>query len=352
MIKTFVELLQGLASPVLLLGVLSFALLLSFAISIMWPPSPVALVALPLLLSLFGALSKYPYALAQSAANGHRELAVASVEDFNVALNVPHLVHMGLIIGLLVVVYLGGPPAIVAALVLVLLVPASVALMATTEKLTTALSPLAVLELIGRLGATYAVLLGFLTALAIVAAVSLRVLSATPDSFLGNAIVLYALMGAFVGTGRALFMQRMVLDIVETTPQDRLVRSDRVDTTRPFEAELDRIYGLVRGGEMRRAYTALDAVLESENYHPDTYETLYARVGEWGVEPLTTELARGLVSALVEASQLQRALEVTEARLRHDASFRPHADVLPALRAHANSIGHVATASLLTSPES
>jgi hypothetical protein len=338
---TLRHLLMALVSPVLSIGAIVLALLVTLA-------DAAGLFGLWLAILLFAAIAKYPYAIARSAAAGMREPPPAAIDDFNPGAAPEFLAHAGLVIAVLAWLWTAdGTMMTLSALALALLLPASIAIMATSGSLVAAVNPAGLAQLIGALGAGYGLLLAFMLGLAAVALGIDRLLQIT---LLSRVVWLYALLGTFAATGTLLHLNRFALELPVGSTADERESGDRREQAREWSVAVERIYALLSAGDATRGYAAIDALLASEAHSPATYELLYERLREWRMHRHTSHFALGFVAKLTAERSLQRALEVTEERLRHDPDFRPPRHVAVEIAAHARAVGHASTAAMLEVP--
>lgn len=360
------RLLPGLRQPVILLGAGCFALL--------WTITPIARrleshfripqvvtsifsedVLLALLGDLFGiwlgvfvlaALIRYPYALTAAAAEGAPEPPPAEIGHFNLAMAPPYLMHALLLIALAwwlrVDLALSG---VVVALIMAVVAPATIALMGATGSLFSALNPLAIAQLVSTLGVAYGAVVLVTVGLYALAALADRWLSIP---FVSRFFLMYMLLAVFDISGRVLHLHRRELPFVVSTYRDRREIADRLYEQREWEEELDRIYRIVGQGELSAGLAAMERLVAADGYRLEGYELLFERVREWQLPPVTLAYATIFIDRLVLVGQSQRAMEVTEACLRHDPSFRPAPVALAAIVDHARAVGHDRTAEMLT----
>ncbi|MEM9388187.1 MAG: hypothetical protein AAGA68_24260 [Pseudomonadota bacterium] len=334
-----ISLLSGLRQPVILLGAAFFTLLLTLTMS-------AGFLGIWLGVVLLAALIRYPYALTASAADGAPEPPPAEVGHFNLAMAPPYLIHAFLLAALswwlAVDLRLSGS---VVALVMACIAPATVALMGATGSLFTAINPLGIVQLVLTLGVSYGAVVLIVMGLYALATLADRAFGLP---LLSRFLTMYTLLAVFDISGRVLHLHRRELPFAVTTYEDRREISDRYDEQRDWEAELDRIYRAVRQGEITAGLAAMAQLVAQDGYRLEGYELLYARVREWHLPEVMLAYAAIFIERLVLVGELQRAMEVTEACLRHDPAFRPGPDSLAAIVGHARSVGHEHTAEMLT----
>lgn len=338
-VATLRQLARVLAHPSLLAGAVAFALLVSLAAAAGW-------FGLWLAVILGAGLARHPYALTYSEALGEREPLPASVEDFNPVAHPGHLLHAGLLTaaGLWLSAAQHVATLLLGGAAVLLVAPASIALMAVEDRLTAALDPRAVYRLMRELGAHYVALLVFAGCLALLAG---AVASLAHSALISRLVWLYALFGTFAATGRLVHLCRHELSLAVSSVRDEREAAERRLEMQAWDGALDRIYGLVRGGDLPRAEAAIAALMQDPANDLQACEVLYARMREWDVQSHMDTLAQAFLARLVAAEQLQRAMEVAEARLRQDPDFRPAPHLRAAVAAHAGSVGHRATAAAM-----
>lgn len=338
MLRQFVQVLRD---PVLLLCAATLAALLTLA-------DAAGLAGLWLAVLLACAVARYPYAITRSAAAGERELPPSALEDFNPAGEPAILAHAGLLFALAAasVRLLDGSWSLGAIVVLCAVAPVSIAVMAMTASLQSAVNPVELSRVLIILGEDYLWLLVFLVGLYALARVAGSVIGLAPVERFAS---IYVLLAGFAAIGRLLHQRRFDLDFVPLSAADRREYRDRVEAAAAMGAAMDRVYALLRSGATERAWAAVNEVLAGENDGLETWEAVYERLRSWRMQPHTSAFAREFVTALLEQGQTQRALEVTEERLRQDCDFRLPMPLVAPVAAQAERIGHRETAAALRS---
>ncbi len=145
-------------------------------------------------------------------------------------------------------------------------------------------------------------------------------------------------------------MHRHGLPFVASTYRGRREESDRRHGQHDWEESLDRIYRVLSSGDTGSGLAEMDRLLAADDHRLESYELLFERVREWQLADVTMALGEAFVERLVDAGRVHRALEVTEICLRRDPRFRPSADAVDAVVAHAREVGHESTAAMLGAP--
>src|SRR5690606_9160321 len=222
------------------------------------------LFGIPLAALVLFSLSRYGYTVLRNAAQGRTHLSAPDMDSMNPFGELGATLHLAFFAGLGWL--LADPPVsegsalwplLSAALVLVVLIfPASAALLGVTTSLNAAFDPRAIAELIRGFGARrYAGLI----AAVLVAAVLIRLLHAFVPGVVALPLSIYAFLGAFFAVGLALHASRDVLEIPgEREPDDersaRLLRED-------WQVQLDGAYASIRSGLVEQGYRTLRALL-------------------------------------------------------------------------------------------
>jgi len=303
----------------ILIGV--FTLLLLVAIQAKFLGIPLALI----LLSWF---FKYAFVLLDHVADGAADPPVLSIEMVNPAneqrpLGLLLLVIAGYSASGSVGVWLGGTAMWVLRALGLTLLPAVVAVQATTGSVLASLNPLAWLDLMRRLGPYYGWILlciaGFVALAKGVVTQWLGVLPLTACI----ALLLYGWLAVFAMVGGVLFEQRVELGFEARYAPERVQARHDAERDRERDRFMDGVFAEWRGGAVHNAWHTIERHLATSADTTIELEWLYERAKTWPDQRLASRLAMELVPRLLAARRLGRLLQLTQARIKADARFRP-----------------------------
>lgn len=323
-----------LLNPVLLLASLMLGAGWALAAAT-WPPGMI------LVLPLSAATLAYPYSVLAAIAD-HRPPPVASALDFNPANHFPRIFHGA--IWSVSCAALGRNPAFWPLLpLLIVMAPASMAVMASTGSVSASLYPPGLVRLIRTLGLGYLVPVTCLAIVVWLNASGWMVRLQLP----AMVVAVHALLLSAATTGQVVYRRRMRLDLPFVSRAERIAESRRREHQRVWAATMSEVYRHMSVGEIEAGWALLRGSLERDGNSLAGYQQAYETLREWKLPDQLASFARRYIERLIAAGQLQRALEVTEERLRHDSSFTPLPGSIEALVKYADDVGHEATAGLL-----
>lgn len=278
-----------------------------------------------LLLSWF---FKYCYALLDAVVAGHKELPVLSVEMLNpVDEQRPLLQAMIVSLGFIAswwTYHLAGPVAGLALGALLLMaLPANVALLAMSDSWLHALSPAAIGRVMKGLGLTYfGVLVVTLGGLMLVVA-----LAVTLDSlFLTLLLAQLLFVAMFCYVGGAVFENRVGLQLTTRTFDERMAEREERQHADERGAVLDRTYSLLRLKRRSDAWATLEAWMREHcpDSHPFTeYHALLVATCSWDDPAIGDKVATEYLARLLAHDETGMVLDALEIRLGTNASFYP-----------------------------
>lgn len=286
------------------------------------------LPGIPLAAILVSWFFKYCFVVLDAALAGHDELPVLSVEMVN-PFNEQRPLGVGLLIvtaatGVIAVnVYVGPATALALAVLLGLLLPASIAVLGITGNLFLAAWPPRLFELLRGLGWDYVLLnLALLVAAAIACAPGQ--LSLPTWVALAAVQLLFLLLFALIGA--AVFEHRIEFGLDSRTPQERLDERDRREHNQARQRMIDHAYEYFRHQKPLEGWHELETWLKAhargDNTLREYHEVFEAACGWDDVRP-GDRLANELIGLLLARRQTGVALQVAERRLAVNPKFRP-----------------------------
>jgi hypothetical protein len=298
-----------------------FTLLLLVAIQAKFFGIPLALI----LLSWF---FKYAFVLLDHVADGAAEPPVLSVEMVNPAseqrpLGLLFLVFAGYSLSGSVAVWLGETAMWGLRMLGLAMLPAVVAVQATTGSVLASLNPLACLDLLRRLGAYYGWILlciaGFAGLAKGVVTQWLGVLPLTACI----ALLLYGWLAVFAMVGGVLFEQRAQLGFEARYAPERVQARHDAERDRERDRFMDGVFAEWRGGAVHNAWRTIEAHLAGAADAAAELEWLYERAKTWPDQRLAGRIAMEWVPHLLSARRLGKLLQLAQARIKADPRFRP-----------------------------
>jgi hypothetical protein len=262
------------------------------------PPElkPFRLLVIYILLSW---LNKYAFALLELAANGSREAPVASAEMLGPFGDARAFIHPTLAAGIaLTVAFVSSPAADIGALVVGLLMPASLATLAISPNALDSLNPLVLVRVMLGLGAWY---LALLAAAAVCALLLWWLYDAPGPSLLRFTVAALLVLSLYAFVGGVIHHRRLELAFEPRNSPERIAeRAEQARLARRQQA-FDEIYGALRVREAARATAVLEAwlVANSGTRLALDVDAFIAQTATWtdprGLAPLLrTVIAYGL----------------------------------------------------------
>jgi hypothetical protein len=285
-------------------------------------------LGIPLALILLSWFFKYAFVLLDHMADGAAEPPTLAIEMVNPAneqrpLGLLLLVIAGYTVSSSVGVWFGAPASWTLRVLGLSLLPAVVAVQATTGSVLASLNPLAWLDLIRRLRGYYAWILLCIVAFGALAKLlvtqSLDVLPLTACL----ALLLYGWLALFAMVGGVLFEQREALSFQARYAPERVRARHDAERDRERARFMDGVFAEWRGGAVHNAWRTIERHLEASDDVATELDWLYERASTWPDQRLASRLAMEMVPRLIEARRSGRLLQLTQARVKVDAHFRP-----------------------------
>jgi hypothetical protein len=272
--------------------------------------------------------SKYCYVLLDSVVAGHKEMPVLSVEMLNPVdeqrpLFQAVMVGLGFIASWWVYHSVGPVLGLALGALLVMALPATVALLAISDSWVHALSPLAIGRVVKGLGLTYfGVLVVTLGGMALIVTLAL-----TLDSMLLTLVLAQLLFIAmFCYVGGAVFESRIDLQLHTRTFDERLAERDERRHAADRAAVLDRTYSLLRLKRRSDAWAHLEPWMRQHcpDTHPFTeYHALQAATCVWEDPVIGDKVTNEYLGKLLANGETGMAVEALEIRHASNPKFYP-----------------------------
>ncbi len=271
---------------------------------------------------------KYCYALLDAVVAGHRELPVLSVEMLNPVdeqrpLIQAIIVSLGFIASWWVYHEVGPVAGLSLGALLLMALPATVALLAISDSWVHALSPLAIGKVVKGLGLTYfGVLVVTLGGMMLVVTLALSL-----DSlFLTLLLAQLLFVAMFCYVGGAVFESRIELQLHTRTFDERLAERDERRHAEDRAAVLDRTYSLLRLKRRSDAWAHLEPWMRQHcpDAHPFTeYHALQVATCVWEDPVIGDKVTNEYLGKLLASGETGMAVEALEIRQASNPAFYP-----------------------------
>jgi len=314
---------SGLLMPLRTAGVLTLAFVavgLTFTLK-------AGLLAIPGALILATWYFKYSFAFLDALVAGQREAPVLSVEMIMASLE-----EFRFLLPLILAVvaffafgaasyFVGTIVAVLLALVMLLVLPAVVAVQGWTGRLSHSLDPLVCLRMARTLGVDYVWVVGCIGALAALCAIA----GVAPGSplILKVTVSLYAWLGAIAVIGGALCANRQALSerIPLIIPE---IAPPALDgAARERERWIDAIYGALRANNRDNVWHLVMERVQVAAHPLRELQWLYERIAAWRPFPFPNRVAQEVIARLLGEDREGEALRLARERLVLDPTFHP-----------------------------
>ena len=218
-------------------------------------------------------------------------------------------------------VWAGTGPALLALGVAVLFLPAAIILLAINRHLPNALNPVAWAGLIQRIGAPYFLVAAVLAGLVVVALVAQATFSALLPSDMGSLpggfVSLYTLVAGFHLLGYLIYENHVVLGLDMSTAVPRAMFASPLEDDAVAEAD-----ALLRDGQAAAAANRIEQMFRGRGASDPVHDRYRQCVIAAGDTPRLVRHSRDYISRLLATSKDKRALAVLVETLAHDPAFR------------------------------
>lgn len=318
------ELLRILAIPFQLASLL-FVALSSLLLAIALPDLTAQSVALGVFILWIVAvwLTRNAFRLMDEAANGAREASVADIETMNPFGDPRCWVHPALGVVAVVAHYMHPTwPLAPTLLTAALLFPPSIAACAMSGRARDALHPLAVAQVVRRLGRWYLFMIA-----AVVGCVGIGILLARE---LGPGWLLYAclellLLLSYSCIGGVVYLRRIELGFAPRVSPERRAEAAARERESRRQYWLDELFTLARGHNTERALASAELWLNAATFMelPGDVKALVDAGRSWNEPREYARLLRGLLPILLARHQPALALFTFEAGASSHSAFAP-----------------------------
>lgn len=265
---------------------------------------------------------KYAYVLLDATANGVEEPPVLSVEMLNPVDEQRPLAQLIITSAVGWLAWkLGGTAGLIVAVIGLLYLPASVAVLGASSRAFEAVNPVALTRVIRGLGGYYLLILGVI----IVYGAALYFFErAGTWEMLKISSLLFCVLSIFTMLGGALFERRHVLGLEPThTPERKAEREER-ERSRERAKALDGVYGEARGGNFMAARDSLLHWMRHEDPHwlERDARFFFAEARAWQDEKAFIFVSRFLISQLIEMGKTGTAVEIVGGVLERASAMK------------------------------
>jgi len=309
--------------------IVAFALLISLAVRANFGPIP----SIPgLLIMLFATswLLKYGYVLFDSITTGETKPPVLSYEMIQPFSDWRPLLQIAVIAGLYSGLYqlsqfVPHALVIIVSAIVLLLLPASIGILASTRNLFQAFNPSALVRFIRAVGGAYASLLAgeiMLIALFRVFAPSSPLDLLMPRFFACLGIA-YVWLAIYCVLGSVLFSKRLQLGLDTAFSPEQAAAKEDEELADQQEKLIDEIYRHWRVKSFQNAWGALDRHVNAAKNPADELLWIHKRVADWSDASFSERVARMLLPKLLEQRRYTDAINVLRSCFSRNKQFRP-----------------------------
>jgi hypothetical protein len=283
------------------------------------------LLGIPLALIINSWFFKYAYILFDHTVRGFPEPPPLDSHMVNPVGEQRPVVQVAVLAVLAALVYfvhqsLGTTAAAVLGTLLLLALPASIAVLGLENNPIKALWPLAWLQIIAGLGIWYGLVLGLIAVIAVLVAM----LSAwVPFLLLQFLLGMYGILAVFSVLGGALYERRDELGIETWHSPERTAAREQAARHRDDLETVARAYAQVRIGAHGEAWKILQDWLSGRGDEPEDYRWLTAQVTPWPDPRYATRMAQETIARLLVLKRNGEALDLVRECLAADPDFRP-----------------------------
>jgi hypothetical protein len=305
------------------------------------------LLGWPLRILVSLSLWRYAYEVLKRVAQGRPTFAPPGMESMNPFGDFSLVLHFG-VFGALALLFgeprlLGDGPG--SALLrwggfaaLVIMFPASAALMALTDDIAAALSPRRIAMLMQVLKRAYLPLLGFAVAVLLLTSILHTLPLLLPiRAWLAASAEVWSLLAVFTLIGSAVRGRRDVLDIPgEKEPEEeRLSREAREDWRR----QLDLAYASIRSGLAAQGYRTIRQLVAGADATVEVQQWVLDEMFKWEDRSHALAFASTFVERLLQMQEQHRALEIAAQCGRYGGGVALDRKTAASLAEYARSLG-------------
>jgi hypothetical protein len=332
---------SALANPTVIVTAIVYGFLLRIA-------AAAGLFGLLLRILITLSLLRYGYSVLRHVANGWTQFPPPDIESTNIfgpMMVVLHAFLFGTLIFLLSTTALIEPTVRWPLLLLVLVIfPASAAIMAMTNNAGAALSPAGIASLMRDLGGDY----GKLLVVSLLLGAFTWFASDVPWylGIVAEMVAVWTNLALFLATGATLRAHRHDLDLMEGL--DDAEERERKDREAGWQKILDRAYASVRSRLPAQGYRTVKELLDSEGDSLEVYQWAFNGMLAWDDPKHAALLGERFAKKLWDAGRKVDALELAQRCRKLSPSFVPPAAFTAELAAYARELGRHRLADDLT----
>ena len=298
--------------------VIVFALLLAFA-------AKAGFIGIPLALIVNSWFFKYAFILFDHSSRGFDEPPVLDIKMMNPIDEQRPLAQLFIIVLLASAAYwgyrtLGVATAAAFAIISLLCLPASVAILGLEGNFFKAINPVAWATMIKGLGPLYLVVLALIFFCALIISALTR-LDIWP--FFRIAIGMFGILSIFSLLGGSLYERRDQLGIHTWVSPEQEAEKQRKEDHAQNEKLVHEAYGLMRADRHINAWELLQRWLAEHGHAVDAYAWICESVSSWEDPRFLTRLSQDHIERLLALKRTGEALDVAAHRLTADPTFRP-----------------------------
>jgi hypothetical protein len=298
--------------------VIVFALLLGLA-------AKAGFIGIPLAFIVTSWFFKYAFVLFDHTSRGFDEPPVLDVKMMNPIDEQRPLAQLLIIIALGAAAFwayraLGIAAAAAIAIVSLLVLPASVAILGLEGNIFKAIYPVAWAAMIKGLGPLYLLVLALIF-LGYLIVFTLGRLDLWPAVRI--AVGLFGVLSVFSVLGGAIFERRDQLGIQTWASPEQEAEKQRKEDHAQTDKLVHEAYGLMRSGQHVKCWELLQRWLAEHDHAADAYPWICESVASWDDPRYLTRLTEDHIERLLTLKRSGEALDLVTERLRTDPAFRP-----------------------------
>jgi len=280
---------------------------------------------IPLGLIISSWFFKYAYILFDHTLRGFTEPPALDIQMLN-PLNEQRPLAQLVILGLIVLIVKGaavltnGALGLGVAAGMLLVIPASVAVLGLERNILKGLNPVLLFRMIRGLGPWYGVVLGIVAGYGLLLGLLERLDLWLPVAI---AIAMFAILSVFSVLGGAIYERRDDLGIEAWHTPERTAARIRLAELKQSERTIDGAYAKSRVGAHGEAWTILLDWLAARGNAVEDYRWLSERLSTWADSRYDTRMAQHYIDRLLALKRNGEVLDVVARRLALDPAFRP-----------------------------
>jgi hypothetical protein len=312
-------------------------LLIAIFASLVWLGLRGGAVGIPLIAIITSWVFKYAFALLDRVAEGGREPPVLAYEMLHPLTEQRPLATLGLLLLLLVASYwleqwTGAQGGTVVRVLILICVPAIIAVQGMSGSFMSALDPSAWLKLMLRLRVNYVfILIVAATFWLLARSIAPRTFDTTsllgvslPIAYIARiAILMYGWLALHAFIGATLFERRVDIGFEPNHSPEWVAAREQRERDKDTDLLVDRIFAQWRGGAHGNAWKTVEAHLQRSPDRMTELRMLFERIARWPDVRLGHLLANELLPNLLAGNRPGEALNIVRGRLQVDPEFRP-----------------------------